>query len=109
MEEGVIRVRGTAEDDDVADRHPFRQNPRLEALKLEIPMDPKRTSGRDSHHNHELDVLVYQGQFVNKYSIPENQGYRLTNQQRALSHGMSLAAGQIKNLRRISLGGCAHG
>ena len=109
IEAGVIRVRGVAEDDDVADGHLFRQNPRLEALKLEIPMDPKRTSGHDPHHDHELSVLAYQGQFVNKYAITETWAHPLTNRQRARPRGTSLGAGQIKNLRRTSLGACAHG
>lgn len=63
--EGVIRVRGMAEEDGAMDRHPFRQGSRLEALRLEVPMDPERNSGYDSHHDHELGVLAFQGRIVN--------------------------------------------
>ena len=46
--EGIIRVRAIAEEDDAADEHPFRPGPRLEALQLEIPLDPERSCGHDS-------------------------------------------------------------
>ena len=64
MEEGIIRLRATAEEDNAVDGNPFRPSPRLAALKLEIPLDPKRASGSDSHHGHELSVVTYQGQFA---------------------------------------------
>src|ERR1700722_8315483 len=66
MGEGIIRVRGLAEGDDAADGIPFRPSRRLEALKVEIPMDPDRNSSHDSHHGHELGLLAYQGKVVSK-------------------------------------------
>jgi len=56
--EGVIRVRGVAEEGIAMDGHPFRPGSRLEALRLEIPTDPERNSSHDSHHDHELGVLT---------------------------------------------------
>lgn len=109
MKEGVIRVWGIAESGSVADGQPFRPNSRLETLKLDIPMDPKRASGCDSHHHHDLGVLAYQGQFVIKYSTTESLYYWLTTQQRARSRGMSSEDGQTKDLRRTLLSGCVHG
>jgi hypothetical protein len=95
MGDGVILVRGIAEDGDAAYMNLFRRNLRLEALKLEIPMDTKLTSDRDMHHDHELRILAYQVRFINRYSITEN--YRqLTTRQRALWQRTWSIAGRIK-------------
>lgn len=58
---GLIKFWGISEDDARNTEHPFRRSPRLAALKAKIPLNPLRAPERDSHHDHELEVLAFQG------------------------------------------------
>ena len=61
IEDGTNRLRAIAEEDNAVDGHPFRPTPRLEVLKLEIPIDPKWASSSDLNHGHELNVVAFEG------------------------------------------------
>jgi hypothetical protein len=76
MGEGMIRILGIVEDI-ATHKHPFQPAPRLEAFKIKIPLEPRESSSYSSHHDHELDLLTYEGKFFDNDSETPNLDFWL--------------------------------